>query len=102
MKFNICKTFYYRVDDEDEKTLYSKFNSGSDSLFRNNKSIPLYKGEWVKIKVNDYQTYIVKPTDTIPEVAKKFGVNDDAIVGWNNLKTNRLFIGQRLKIYKHN
>ncbi len=102
MEFKICSPFYYRIDDETEKQLYQKFNTESDAVFRNNIDIPLYKGEWVKIKINDYQTYIVKPTDTLEKIAKLYNTDLEQLKINNQLTANKLFIGQRLKIFAPN
>ena len=49
--------------------------------------------------INDYCTHIVKPTETIEDISKLYNVDIDDIVKWNGLLTNKLFIGQNLKIY---
>lgn len=42
--------------------------------------------------------YIVKPLENIDNIAKNFGVKKDDIIDMNNLKTEKLFVGQILWI----
>ena len=42
--------------------------------------------------------YIVGPLETLNSIAKKFGVDKDVIMVTNNLKTEKLFVGQILWI----
>ena len=100
MEINICNEFLYRLAGETEQELYTKFNTCKESVFRNNPNIPYYNGEWVRIKVNNYLTHIVKPLQTISSVANAYGVGEADIIKWNELKHTKLFIGQHLKIYK--
>ncbi len=97
MKAKILPIFWYRINNEkDIKELLLKFNAGS--IIRNNTDLPLYSGEWVKICVNDFKTYFVKPTDTLDKIAKYFAIEKEKIIKDNELKTDKLYIGQRLKI----
>ena len=54
------------------------------------------------IKVNpDAITYRVKSGDFLGKIARKYGVTVNSIMRWNNLRSTRLNVGQRLKIYSH-
>ena len=97
----MCNDFYYRVQLGDtEQGLINKFNTSHDGIIRNNSSINLYAGEWVRIKVNDYITHIVKPMETIAKISKKYNIGIDKIMADNSLTTDRLYIGQCIKIKK--
>lgn len=48
--------------------------------------------------VNQNEKYVVKPLDTMDKIAEKLGVNKDYIMNKNNLKTDKVFIGQILII----
>jgi len=99
MESNILKSFWYRIESEKELSeLKTKFNS--DKILRNNEDIDLYSGEWVKVIVNDYTCYFVKPMDTLTKISKQFNIPEDKLIKDNNIKDTKLFIGQRLKIYK--
>lgn len=97
----MCKDFYYRVQVGDtEKNLITKFNTSRQSIIRNNPSLELYAGEWVRIKINDYITHIVRPMDTIKKIASLYNIGVDKLITDNDLKHDKLYIGQTLKIYK--
>lgn len=97
MKFELCDEFFYRVSDE-KLNLFAEFNTSKENLLRNNDKIRLYAGEWVKVKVNDYKTHCVKPMETLKQIANKYNVEMDYLKQKNDLKTDRVFIGQILKI----
>lgn len=94
----MCKEFYYRIEDNNIN-FFAIFNTCKENILRNNDGIKLYKGEWVKIKINNYQTHIVKPTETLEIIAEIYNVDKDKIIKDNELKSNKLFIGQNLKIF---
>ncbi len=97
----ISNEFYYRVRSSDKlEELYKFFNTNADNIIRNNPNIPIYAGEWIKIRQNDYLSYRVKPMDTIEMVANKYNVSVSSIIEKNDLKSSKLYIGQELKIYK--
>lgn len=48
---------------------------------------------------NPFYYYTVKGTQTIFDVSRKFMVSVENIRQWNSLKSNKLYKGQRLKIY---
>ncbi len=50
-------------------------------------------------KANDRVRYKVKSGDYLGKIANKFGVRVSQIKRWNNLRSNRLKIGQRLWVY---
>lgn len=43
--------------------------------------------------------YKVKSGDTVGKIARLFKVPPASIIAWNNIKNNKLLVGQRLKIY---
>ncbi len=58
----------------------------------------LQEGDKV-ILLNDQQkNYVVKPLDTLSQIARKFQLSEQELMQKNELKTNRLFIGQRLQV----
>lgn len=99
MKFEMCEEFFYRINDDDEK-LFEKFNTNKKNVLRNNNSLKFYAGEVVKIKLNDYVLHRVKPVQTLNDIAKIYNIKIQDIIDKNNLKTEKLFIGQEIKIYK--
>ena len=98
----IEKQFVYRVQDNDTlASICLKFNTSIENIIRNNKEIPLFAGELIEIKVNDYINHIVKPTESLPKIAQKYSITTDDIINRNNLLTDKVYIGQILKIYKN-
>ncbi|MCQ2555749.1 MAG: LysM peptidoglycan-binding domain-containing protein [Clostridia bacterium] len=101
MEIKTSRQFYYKIlPNESLKELCEKFNSSTDNILRNNSNLNLYAGEWVKVDVNNFFTHIAKPMETLDDVAKKFNVGKEKLVQDNQLETDKLFIGQSIKIYK--
>ena len=95
----MCKNFYYKVLDGDSlNEICQKFNTCKQNILRNNAEIPLYAGEWVKIEVNDFIEHFVKPTETLNLIAQNYCTTKEKLIENNNLQTEKLFIGQKLKI----
>lgn len=99
MKIEISPSFFYRVEDENEKIFYQKFNTDKENVVRNDKNVKFHKGEWVYVKINDYTTHIVKPTENIEKISKLYNVSAEKIILDNGLDKTPLFIGKILKIY---
>lgn len=51
---------------------------------------------------NDNSTYTVKSGDTLYGIANKYGISVDELKNYNNLTSNNLSIGQKLKIPSNN
>ena len=96
----IINQFVYRIQEDDTlNSLCLKFNTSIENIKRNNNEIPLFVGELVEIKINEYVTHIVKPAETIGDISKKYDVTMEEIKNNNNLETDKLYIGQIIKIY---
>ncbi|MDR3166591.1 MAG: M23 family metallopeptidase [Treponema sp.] len=55
--------------------------------------------EFSKPQMLLYAAYVVKPGDTISDLARNFGLNQDTLISYNGIKQTRLLqIGQVLKI----
>jgi murein DD-endopeptidase MepM/ murein hydrolase activator NlpD len=55
--------------------------------------------EFSKPQMLLYAAYVVKPGDTISDLARNFGLNQDTLISYNEIKQSRLLqIGQVLKI----
>jgi len=98
METKICETFWYRVGGEQSVSeLEQKFNA---QILRNNTKLDLYQGEWVRVQVNDFITHIVKPTELLCKIAELYNIEKEKLIKDNNLESEKLFIGQCLKVYK--
>lgn len=99
-KIKETKIFFYRVCAEDNLSeICKKFNSSKENILRNNSQIPLYPGEIIKIKQNDYLVHFVKPAETLKDICLQYGKTEDELKVENNLQTEKLYIGQEIKIY---
>lgn len=97
----IEKQFVYRVLDGDTlASICLKFNTSIENIVRNNKDIPLFAGELIEIKVNDYIQHFVKPAQTLKDIAEMYNITTEEIKEKNNLQSEKLYIGQVLKIYE--
>jgi len=100
MAIKQCKQFYYRVQNGDDfLNICSRFNTSKENIIRNNNDLDLYVGELIIIKTNEFKTHIVKPTEKLIDIATKYDIDIEKLKLDNNLQTEKLFIGQMLKIY---
>ncbi len=100
MKLKLANSFYYQIKKEDDfNALIFKFNSCKQNVLRNNDALSFFAGEWVKVTVNDYITHIVKPAESLNDIAKLYNKEKQKLILDNNLTCEHLFIGQNLKIY---
>ena len=60
----------------------------------------IYAGQKLKIYTNKatWITYTVKSGDNLSRIAQKYGVSVSDIKKWNNLKSTKIYVGQKLKI----
>ena len=99
MKVSQADSFFYRIQSKvTENVVCANLNTSKQNILRNNNNLQFYEGEWVKITTNDYITHIVKPIETLVKIANKYNLTVDKIMSDNQLKTDKLFIGQTLKI----
>ena len=54
--------------------------------------------EYRVVNVENHDTHIVRPFDTLESISKEYGVNIEDLKSNNNLKNDKLFIGQILKV----
>lgn len=99
MKVKMSERFFYKVEDENFD-VYKNFNTSKENILRNNEELKLYKGEWIMVKMNDFISHYVKPTETLDIISNKYSLNKIQIIRDNNLENEKLFIGQLIKIYK--
>ena len=97
--FKTENKFIYRIQINDTvESICLKFNTSKEKIIRNNANILLYEGEIIEIEVNNYILHFVKPTETINKIADIYKIDIDKIKTTNNLNSDRLFIGQMIKI----
>lgn len=88
---NAQKDFVYKIKKTDTlETLKKKFGDLDFGY--------IYAGKCIYIASTNALKYVVKPLDTLTKICEKFHVEKESIISINNLKTERLFVGQKLKI----
>lgn len=103
MKIKLNNQFFYRVlDGETVTSICKKFNTSKANILRNNPKLDFYAGEWIKIKTENFKTHIVKPTETLLQIAEFYNIPKEQLKKDNNLTEEKLFIGQTLKIFNQN
>lgn len=91
--------YYYAVKENDD--LYSitqALNVSQKAIVRNNPNIDFYEGEVIKVLKEYSISHIVKPMETLTSIAQKYNTTAETLVRTNNLKSDRLFIGQIINI----
>lgn len=101
MKLTNCSkppTFYRVSQGENLSTIMTKLQVSPTAILRNDYTQDFYEGEMVKIMHGENNIHIVKPMQTLTTIAQMYNVKIEDIIKNNNLKSPRLFVGQRLVI----
>jgi len=69
-----------------------KIPAGTRELAKNN--LPRLH----RVANTDYKTHIVRKNETLAQICKKYNINTTTLLKINNLKSNKLTIGSRLRI----
>ena len=99
-------TLYLVKKGDTLHSVASKYGVSVNELIRINNlnSTVLSIGQQLRIpinganSVNDYVIYTIKVGDTLYKIAKQYGVSVESLINFNNLSSDLLNIGQRLKI----
>lgn len=102
-------TTTYKVTSGDTLSkIGSKYHVSYKTImnWNNLKTTKIKVGQKLKIKtsssssskVTSSTAYKVKAGDTLSKIAKKYGVSYKTIMSWNNLKSTKINVGQKLKI----
>ena len=76
-----------------EKQIYAYVDVQEE---KREKTLPKY------VEINSQITYRVRSGDFLGKIANKYRVSVSNLKRWNNLKSNNLRVGQRLRIYTRN
>ena len=89
---------FYRVESGDTlESISSLFNVSKNYIVLHNGA-ELYAGKLLFLPETYFEVYVVKPFDTVEKIAKHFGKTAENIKQKNNLKTDYVFVGQKLYI----
>lgn len=92
------KNIYYRVESGDTlESISSLFNVPKEYIVLHNGA-EIYAGKLLFFPETNFETYVVKPFDTIEKIAKYFGTTTEDIKQKNNISSNYVFVGQKLYI----
>ena len=88
---------------ENLNIIAKKYGVSASDIKRWNKisnANKIYAGQKLKIYTNKatWITYTVKSGDNLSVIAQKYGVSVSDIKKWNNLKSTKIYVGQKLKI----
>jgi len=61
-------------------------------------NIDIYPNNVLFKKKNIGNFYVVQPLDTITSICSKLNLDENSVIVQNHLKTNKLFVGQRLLV----
>ncbi len=79
-----------------EKDIYGY----KDSVYFNTVKLKqIQNGTVASTGSGSYTTYRVKSGDTLGGIARRYGTTVNNIKSWNNLRSNTIRVGQRLRIY---
>ncbi len=67
-----------------------------DSLYRYDRYLDSVGGSFVALEKKKY--HIVEPEQTLAQIASEYDITINDIRGWNGLRSNRIYPGQRLTI----
>lgn len=88
---------YYRVKaEEDIKKIAKSFNISTQNIKTNNADVE--EGDFVEIRNAFENVHIVKPLETLKQIADMHNLEEDYIMKINNLKSKMLFVGQRIRL----
>ena len=81
------------------QSLANRYSADVYNIVRNNSNIELYEGEIIKIIRDSKRTHVVKPMQTLEDVAGIYSTTTDRLIDINKLQSKRLFVGQILQVY---
>ena len=92
------KDIIYEVEDgETFESIAELFNLPVEYIKQNNSG-NLYRGKMLFLPETEFLTYVVKPFDTLQKIANNFGTTTQNLMQKNSLKSEYVFIGQKLYI----
>ena len=89
---------YFVKENETLASVADKFNTTVEIIKEDNQITQASEGDILWIRKKNTMIYVVKPADTLVSISEKLNVTMDHIIKINNLKSENLFIGQKLLI----
>lgn len=96
-KLQHFENIVYRVEKDDTlNSICQKFKTTPESIIFYHPNKELYEGELIIITKANKVIHVVKPLENIYTIMRKYNVSKEYIIQSNNLKTENLFIGQKI------
>lgn len=93
---NLDKEFLFEVKTDNKQALNHLLKEKYVVASTINNNVEFEEGDKIIFKNSNHKSYVVKPLDTLQNIAKKFGVTEERLMEVNSLKSSRVFIGQKL------
>lgn len=93
---NLDKEFLFEVKTDNKQALNHLLKEKYVVASTINNNVEFEEGDKIIFKNSNHKSYVVKPLDTLQNIAKKFGVTKERLMEVNSLKSSRVFIGQKL------
>ncbi len=89
---------YFVKAGENMSSIADKFKTTIETIAQDNQLKEVSEGDILWIRKKNTCIYVVKPLDTLSKVAKNYNVSKEHIRELNDLKNDKLFVGQKLII----
>lgn len=94
--YNQTKSVFYEVKcNQSIDEIATQLRVPKDYITKNNSG-QIYEGKVLFIPQTNLKSHVVKPFETIETISKKYGITVEEIMSKNSLKSNYIFIGQKL------
>lgn len=87
-----CQTVYLPVEAA------GLFLANQDALYNYNTEAPQAVDGYIVEDV--IETHVVRSGDVLGKIAERYGVGVSSVREWNNIRSNRIYPGQKLEIHK--
>ena len=99
LKDKIVDIIYFVKQGETLSSIADKFKTTKEIIIEDNQLTEVEEGDILWIRKRNMSVYVVKPADTLQKVAQKNGVSEAHIREVNKLKSDSLYVGQKIIIW---
>ncbi len=98
LKDKTVDIIYFVKQGETLSSIADKFKTTKEIIIEDNQLTEVEEGDILWIRKRNMSVYVVKPADTLQKVAQKNGVSVAHIREVNKLKSDSLYVGQKIII----
>ena len=98
LKDKTVDIIYFVKQGETLSSIADKFKTTKEIIIEDNQLKEVEEGDILWIRKRNMSVYVVKPADTLQKVAQKNGVSVAHIREVNKLKSDSLYVGQKIII----